>query len=276
MTIGYTAAMQSKSLLRLEWISLVYLALFVMAVLSPSLVTRGFLGIDEKHIEEFLIFIFGIVGLSTFSIYQRLMERKELEHENAKTEYDRAKRELVESYRYIGSINRQIEVLKRVTNQTSLNIVGSDHLSKDLLTSLVANAAASVGAKTALIRFVELEKLRTSHEIIHSLDGRQGFKIPNRELKKMHEAGAAHAFLRSEDGHEILVIPSDHHATSTKAYLLVLPDVDQAGAVDTTLLKVFANQAQLLHHTLEEQGRAPQDPMDLVKMTEEKSVGDIG
>ncbi|MFA5936203.1 MAG: hypothetical protein WC787_05125 [Patescibacteria group bacterium] len=267
--------MQSRTLIRLEWISLVYLALFVLAVLSPSLVTRGFLGIDERHVEEFLIFLFGIVGLATFSIYQRIMERKEKEHEDAKTEYERAKRELVESYKYIGAINRQIEVLKRVTNQTSLNIVGSDHFNKDLLTSLLANAAACVGAKTALIRYVELEKLRTNHEVLHSLDGTHAFKVPNRELKKLHDAGASHAFIRSDDGQEILVIPSDHEAAAVKAFLLIVPDAQHASAADTTLLKVFANQAQLLHYTLEGQSKTPQNPLELVKETKRQVVGEV-
>jgi hypothetical protein len=267
--------MKSGSLLRLEWISLVYLALFVLAVLSPSLVTRGILGIDERHVEEILIFAFGIVGLATFSIYQRLMERKEEEHEEAKSEYERAKRELVESYRYIGAINRQIEVLKGVTNQTSKNIVEQHHLSKELLASLVANAAACVGAKAALIRYVELEKLRTHHEVLHAMSGVQGFKIHNRDLKKMHDAGASYAYLRSDDGQEVLVIPSDHETAAIKAYLLVVPEAAQASAADTSLLKVFANQAQLLHHTLEEQIKTTSAPLELIEATKNQVRGHV-
>lgn len=267
--------MKPRSVLRLEWISLVYLALFVLAVLSPSLVKHDFFGIAESHVEEVMIFLFGIVGLATFSIYQRIMERKEKEHEDAKTEYERAKRELVESYRYIGAINRQIEVLKRVTNQTSLNILGKDHLTKDLLTSLIANAAAAVGAKSALIRYVELEKTRTHHEVAFSLEKGQTFKIHNRDLKKLHETGAAHAYLRSDDGQEVLVIPSDHENAPIKAYLLVVPQSTQTTISDTSLLKVFANQAQLLHHTLEEQLKANQAPMDLLDAAKNQAVGEV-
>ncbi|MEO5928202.1 MAG: hypothetical protein ABIO72_05750 [Patescibacteria group bacterium] len=267
--------MKPRSVLRLEWISLVYLALFVLAVLSPSLVSHGFFGIDESHIEEAMIFLFGIVGLATFSIYQRLMERKEKEHEDAKTEYERAKRELVESYRYIGAINRQIEVLKRVTNQTSMNILAKDHLTKDLLTSLLANAAAAVGSKMALIRYVELDKLRTHHEVLHSLEKGQTFKIHNRDLKKLHDSGAAHAYLRSDDGQEVLVVPSDHENAPIKAYLLVLPQSTQTTSSDTSLLKVFANQAQLLHHTLEEQLKVNQAPMELLEAAKGQVVGEV-
>lgn len=267
--------MKTKSLVRLEWISLVYLGIFVLAVLSPSLVTRSFLGLDEKHVEEILIFLFGIVGLTTFSVYQRIMEHKEREHEDAKSEYERAKRELVESYRYIGAVNRQIEVLKRLANQTSLKIVESQHLTKDLLTSLLASAAASVGAKTAVVRFVELEKLRTQHEILHSLENSMAFKIHNRDLRKLYESGAAHAFIRAEDGQEVLVVPSDHQGKAIKAYLLITPDPTQALTMDTSLLKVFANQAELLHYTLREQSKLPHGPLELVQEAQRQSIGEI-
>lgn len=275
MEVGYTRTMKSRSSVRLEWISLVYLAIFVLAVLSPSLVTHNVFGIDEQHVEELLIFVFGIIGLTTFSVYQHIMERKEKEHETARNEYDRAKRELVESYRYIGAINRQIEVLKRVANQTSLKIVESDRLSKDLLGSLLANAAASVGANAALIRYVELDKLRTQHEITHSFENRSSFKVHNRDLRKVHDSGASHAFLRTEDGQEVLVVPSDHKGKSVKAYLLITPDPDQASSLDTSLLKVFANQAELLYYTLEEQSKAPNGPLAMVEEAQRQVVGEI-
>lgn len=266
--------MKGSPYLPIEWISLVYLALFVMAVLAPSLVSHDYLGIPQQHVEEFLIFLFGLVGLATFSIYQRIMESNEKEHEDAKNEYERAKRELVESYQYIGSVNRQIEVLKRMANETSLSIVDSDRLTKDLLTSLLANAASSVGATTSFIRYVELEKLRTVHEILHSLDGTT-IKVANRELRKVQENGASHAFIRTEDGREVLVVPSDHQGKAIKAFLLVVADPSKAATIDTSLLKVFANQAQLLHHTLKEQSKLPNGPLEMVRQAEAQSVGEI-
>jgi hypothetical protein len=268
--------MKLKSLLQIEWISLVYLGLFVLAVLSPSLVTHGFFGIEEKSVEEFLIFLFGIVGLVTFSIYQRLMEHKDKEHQDAKNEYERARRELVDSYQYIGSINRKLEVLKGLANQTSLKIVESNHLSKGLLSSLLASAVASVGARTAIIRYLDLEKLRTEHEIVHMPDSTSPLKVANKELKKLHDTGAAHAFIMGEDAKEILVVPSDHKDKAVKAFLLIATDPSQSTAsIDTSLLKVFANQAELLHYTLAEHVRPAPSPLELVEQTERQAVGEV-
>lgn len=243
-------AMKENPSPRLEWISLVYLALFVLAILSPRIVKQGFLGISEESIEEILIFLFGIVGLLTFSIYQRFMEHKETEREAAETERGRVKRELVESYRYIGSMNRQINVLKELANTTSLEIVESDKLTKDILTSLLANAAASVGARTAFIRYLDVTKGRTDHEVLHSLDGINILKVKNSDLLQLHESGAAQAYIRSETGSEFLVVPSDHRDVPIKAFLLTLKEPGGEADADTSLLKVFANQAELIYHSL--------------------------
>ncbi|MBI4138973.1 hypothetical protein HY479_02370 [Candidatus Uhrbacteria bacterium] len=263
----------SERSIRVEWISLVYLAFFVLAVLSPSLVRSNWFGIEERHVEEVLIFLFGIVGLSIFSTYQRIMERHEREHEDAKNEYDRAKRELVESYKYIGAINRQIDVLKRVANQTSLSIVESDHLAKDLLTTLVSSAAASVGARSAFLRCIEQDKLRTEYEVHHAADGETAVKISNKDLVSIHATGRSHAAVRSEDGREILVVPSDRQGTRLKAYLIIGMPEGGESHVDPSLLKVFVNQAELLRHALNRPAKSGTTPIELVHEAERQAIG---
>ncbi|MBU1032355.1 MAG: hypothetical protein ABII13_05060 [Patescibacteria group bacterium] len=266
---------KSKTWIRLEWISIVYLALFVLAVLSPSLVARDLFGIQERHVEEILIFLFGITGLATFSIYQRYMEKSEKEHQDARNEYDRAKRELVESYKYIGSLNRQIDVLKGLANKTSVELVKSDYLSKDLLTSLISSAAASAGAQTALIRYVDLKTLRTHNEVFHTLEKAEVMRVSNKVLRRIHEEGVSHSFLQDEKGSEILVIPSDQHSKCIKAYILIAYDRNKGASIDISLLKVFANQAELLHHALDKQSNETTDPIELVEQTEKQVSGEV-
>lgn len=260
--------------LRLEWISLVYLALFVLAVLSPSLVTKNFFGIQERHIEEIMIFVFGIVGLATFAIYQRVMEKHEKEHEDAKSEYERARRELAESYKYIGNINRQIEVLKRLANQTSLKILENEQPHKDLLSTLLESAAESAGARAALIRYVDIERLQTKREVLHSLEKSFVFKVPNKELRRIHETGLAHAVIRDDDGREIVIVPSDYKNKNVKAYLFIAPGIENS-SVDTSLLKVFVNQAEFLKHALTDQDKTLMEPLELIKQAEEQVIGDV-
>ncbi len=245
--------MKLNKLLRIEWISLVYLSLFVLAIFSPEIIKQTYLGVDEETIEEVLIFIFGLAGILIFALYHRVIENKEKEREVVENERERIKRELVESYEYIGSINRQVNVLKDVANKTSLEIVEKEKFTKDILISLLANAAASVGAKTAFVRFLDLDKGRTTHEVLHSLEGITVLKIPNKDLLQIHETGVHQAYITSECGRKFFVVPSDHREISEKAFLLTLLGPIISDEVDTSLLKVFANQAELIYHTLKKQ-----------------------
>ncbi len=233
---------------RLEWISFLYLLFFVLAILSPSLYAHGYFGLSQVTLEELTIFAFGMAGIITFSIYERIMERRDEEQQQVEDSYQKIKNELIESYTYIGSVNRKIELLKKLADQTSLSLVHQKQFPKELFQALVANASASVGARAALLRFVDVEKLRTDREFLHHASGKgESFRVANKDLRALHERKESYAFVRSEDQEDVLVVPSDHVGT-LKAYLLLRLDQRQISEVDTSLLKVFVNQAEMLFH----------------------------
>lgn len=235
---------------RLEWIYLVYLVFFVLAVLSPSIYTRGYLGISETTLEEVTIFLFGMAGLLTFAAYEHLMERHDVEQEQVETDYKRAKSELIEAYTYIGAINRKIELLKKTTNTASLQMGGGKQNARELFHAVTANACAAAGAESVLLRVVELSKLRTDREYLHQTDKSVvNFRVSNKDLRAVHDQGAPHAFLRSDDGREVLVVPSDRKG-DYKAYLLLVWPSHEVPELDHSLLKVFANQAEMLYHQI--------------------------
>jgi hypothetical protein len=230
---------------RVEWISIVYLIFFVLAVLAPSIHTRSLFGLSETRLEELTIFVFGIAGLLTFATYERVMERRDREREQIDADYDRAKNELIESYAYIGSMNRKIELLKKVANDTSLaSEKGRNH--KELFQAVAENACAAVGAEGALIRFVHPDPIRTEAEFLHGTSSLVQFKIANKDLIQLKRTDSSHAFVRSEDGKDILVVPSDHKE-SGRAYILLTFETEQIQELDVPLLKVFANQAEMLY-----------------------------
>lgn len=238
--------------LRLEWISIVYLVFFVLAILSPSLVRGEFLGFSEDRIEEMLIFLFGLTGLITFSLYERVMERRERERDAAITDRDRARKELVSSYEYIGGVNRQISALKQLANETAINLVEADRLRRDMFKSLVASAASLIRATHGEIRFINLSKLRTIKE--YHVEPDQPLHVPNKDLLSIHSKERAHSFIRGEDGKEILVIPSDRQDMECKAFLLLPTRPDDMLDIDPSLLKVYANQAEVLYRVLGSKG----------------------
>jgi hypothetical protein len=234
--------------IRLEWIYLVYLVCFALAVLSPSLYTRGYLGLSETALEELTIFVFGLAGLLVFTTYERLMEKRQHEQEHVQDEYLRVKSELIESYAYIGSMNRKLELLKRVANEASVGL-GEKKVARELFGALVAHALAAADAQVVLLRFVELSHLRTDREFFHITSNGRAIRVANKDLRAIAEQKVSHAFIRCEDDRDVLVVPSDM-PNDLRAFLLFAWKKDAVPELDATLLKVFVNQAESLNQRL--------------------------
>ncbi|MSR84833.1 hypothetical protein EXS71_00085 [Candidatus Uhrbacteria bacterium] len=238
--------MSSKSN-RLQWMSLLYLVFFVLAVLSPSIYKQGYIGLSETQLEELTIFIFGMAGLISFTFHERFMERHEQERDRAQNDYQKAQAELIESYAYIGSINRKLELLKKLADNQTVAMAGEKRIPKDLFHALAAHACAAVSAPSALIRFVELTRLRTEREFAHQPESQLDFRVSNKDLRTLHESGKAFHLLSSEDGNRVLAVPSD--GTHAIKGFLLLPIGDRPLAdIDPSLLKVFVNQAEMLYN----------------------------
>lgn len=235
---------------RLEWIWLVYLVFFVLAVLSPSLYRHDIFGITQETLEEMTIFLFGLAGILTFTFYERLMERREKERERAETDFRHAQQELIQSYAYIGSINRKIELLKKFADDTSRSAGTRGQLPKDVFLAIASHACASAGGSSALIRFVDADRLRTEREFVHHANGDHIFRVPNRDLKQLSDKSVTHGFVVSEDRRQVLVVPSDRPTSAFKSYLMVVFPGDTIPELDVSLLKVFVNQAEMLYHQL--------------------------
>ena len=145
-------------------------------------------------------------------------------------------------------MNRKIELLKKTANSASLG-VADGKLAKELFQAVAENALAAVGAEAVLVRFVSPEPLRTEAEFFHAGTNSGAIKVANKDLVALKQNKSSHAFVRSEDEKEILVIPSDHHETG-RAYLLMALSGDKVQELDISLLKVFANQAEMLYRSL--------------------------
>ncbi len=232
---------------RIEWISLLYLAFFALAVATPQFVSHGAFGFAEERIEEILIFGFGLAGLVTFTIYERVIEHKEQEHNETIGERDRAKKELVSSYEYIGAVNRRMEALKELANETAIHLVEGDRLTKEMFQSLAASAAASARAEHGAIRIVALDRMRTLKEF--AVDHDAILRVSNRDLRSIHDEKKTHAFIACEDGTRVLIVPSSRRDMAAKAFLLI-PLQSEVEGLDIGLLNVYANQAEVLYRVL--------------------------
>lgn len=104
----------------------IYLILFVLVVFTPEVISGELFFLKEDDIESVLIFIFGLIGLLLFlgkesTLLQTIREKLSLQQES-----NQIKKDLAQSYSYIGEMNRHLDILKTM-------IVESPHTAQELL-----------------------------------------------------------------------------------------------------------------------------------------------
>jgi hypothetical protein len=186
------------------------------------------------------------------------MEKKEEERQIAVTDLEKTRKELASSYEYIGAINRRIEALKKLTNETVSAISDSERQERELFRSIIAGAATHARVQRGGIRFVSLQKLRTKKE--YMLDPEQTIRVPNRDLLEVHTRNKTHAFIRDENGSDVLIVPSSHNGTESKAFLLLPMSSATLADIDPDMLRVYVDQAEVLYRLLANRGAMAQVP----------------
>jgi len=258
---------------KFQWISLIYLILFVLAVFAPSLVTHPYFGLSEQYIEELLIFLFGVTGVVIFMFYEKLIKAKEDEDKQIKSNWKKTKGELLSSYQYIGSLNRKIDSLKQLVNDTSLSINEQKTSIKTLLLTIAGAASSNLYNSPVMIRCVLFSKLRTEHEVVLN-NKKVKFNVPNKELHNIYKNKLSHSIITNDQGTQFLIIPSEHTDTEKKVFLIFAYDKDLVKEFDITIFKVFANQAEVVYHIFK-QDNAQKSVLRMIDSATENVIGEV-
>lgn len=104
----------------------IYLTLFVCIIFTPELVGDGAWFFREEDLESLLIFAFGLIGLILYLGKESALLRVIREKLSLQQESNNIRRDLAQSYGYIGEMNRQLEILKNM-------IVESPHSAQELV-----------------------------------------------------------------------------------------------------------------------------------------------
>lgn len=104
----------------------IYLLLFVLMIFTPEVVSDGFFFFREEDVESILIFIFGLVGLLLYLGKETALIRTLREKLSLQQESNQIRKDLVQSYSYIGEMNRHLDILKNM-------IFESPHTAEELL-----------------------------------------------------------------------------------------------------------------------------------------------
>lgn len=92
----------------------VYLSLFIAMIVTPELTRDGFLFFSEDDLESLLIFCFGMSGLLLYLSKESAFLRAVREKLSLQQETNQIRKDLSQSYSYIGEMNRRIDIMKQM------------------------------------------------------------------------------------------------------------------------------------------------------------------
>ncbi|MDQ1284018.1 MAG: hypothetical protein QG620_366 [Patescibacteria group bacterium] len=218
----------------------IFLILFVVAVLVPDLVRNDFHFLSEQRLEEVLIFLIGAAAFFVFIYYERLISFHKREKEKDRKKIDQTVKDLVESYSYIGEVNRKMDILMNI----ALGLSDRSMLSKDRETeiyeSIISAANFLMKAEKTSLRFVNFETGRTEKEI--KTDDTI-FSVKNSQLTVLEEN------INVKKLSDELVVLSSQKINGIKS-CLIIADYDkeeETSPKNIEILKVFASQAIFLY-----------------------------
>jgi hypothetical protein len=92
----------------------VYLILFLCMIITPEFIREGVLFFNEDDFESLLIFCFGMLGLLLYLGKESAFLRAVREKLSLQQETNQIRKDLSQSYSYIGEMNRRIDIVKNM------------------------------------------------------------------------------------------------------------------------------------------------------------------
>jgi len=217
-----------------------YLIIFILAVLVPDIVRGDFYFLTETRLEELLIFLLGMIGFLIFVFKEhQLFIQKEEKVKNQKRLRQTAK-DLVDSYSYIGEVNRKMDILMQVGLGLSDRSAINKKKEKEIYFTIIEAANSLMKAKCSHLRFVDIKSQRTKKEMS---TGSECHRIKNSELTGMGD----NVNIKKKNGY--LMAASFKQIDNVKGYLIVeeYNELEAENINNQEILKFLATQALFLH-----------------------------
>lgn len=217
-----------------------YLLIFIVAVLVPDIIRKDFFGVPQEQVEELAIFILGISSFLFFILKEHQLDVQRKEKEREQRRLQQTAKDLVESYSYIGEINRKMDILMQIgiglSERPNLNKAREQEIYKSILDS----ANFLLKSNCSSLRFVNVKSGRTIKDV-SSNDMCPIFK--NSDLLKMGE----HVYIKHFG--DFIAVCSRKSINDIRTYL-IMNSFDEVQGMDNNnqeILKYLVSQALYLY-----------------------------
>ena len=223
----------------------IYLSIFIITVMIPDIVPGKVLFLSENHAEEMAIFLMGAIGFLIFikNEQQIIFQKKEKEIDQKKIK--QTVKDLVESYSYIGEVNRKMDLLMNI----ALGLTDRSTLSKtkenEIYRSIVSAAKLLFKAEEVSLRFINTDTKQATKEIQEENRPLQ----KSTSLIKSKEVVAMKKGMSYRKRKKYLTVSSLQEVNKIKSYIIIQGyDLqEEKNPKNTEILKLFASQALFVY-----------------------------
>lgn len=218
----------------------IFLILFIITVLIPDIIRGPIYFLTESRAEEVAIFLMGAIGFLVIirNELQLTLHRREKEKDEKKI--NQTVKDLVESYSYIGEVNRKMDIMMNIALGLTDRSVLNRKREKEIYESIISAANFLMKADFSCLRFIDTQNIRTEREIIS-----EGKCIPisNSELVKI--GGTFNIDSKKNQ----CVVSSSQVINGIRAYLIIngYDQEEEKNPKNIEILKVFSSQALFLY-----------------------------
>jgi len=221
----------------------IFLILFIIAVMIPDLIRGPLYFLNEERIEEISIFLMGVTVFLILMKNEYKLSIQKKEKENDQKKIKQAVADLVESYSYIGEVNRKMDILMSIALGLSDKSALNKDREKDIYLSILSAANFLMKANCSFLRFIDSDTSKNLKEI--RLEKKKN-PVKNEELLAMKNG------INLKECSGCLVISSPQKIHSIKSYLIIsgYDEEEKSNSKNIEILKVFASQALFLYSYL--------------------------
>jgi hypothetical protein len=222
---------------------IIYAALFVVLLLQPHLIQRHIFPSASPYVENAVTISVFVLGFLTYLLHQHDVKKKELENQRIGTKLKIEQEKLLDSFKYLGLINRRLPLLQNLTSDLLSDFKGVQREKKRVFERLLNTAIVSIAnAEWGMLRFVHESKLRTLKEFSFSQTNiAPMIQLGNKELLQSQNPKNGHALIREYS----LII--DSNTSRSERCFLILPRQNNLQEEDSVILRAIVDQALLFY-----------------------------
>ena len=219
----------------------IFSILFIIAVMIPDIIRDSVYFLAEERAEEVVLFILGSVAFLAFLQNERRIAIQRKEKENAQKKMNQTVKDLVDSYSYIGEVNRKMDILMEVALGLADRSLLDRKKEREVYESIVNAANFLLKADATTLRFVNVKTGKTEQEL--GLPEKANISVSNEALLDMLE----NVNVKKEKNY--LIISSSQTINQIKGYFIIsdYDDSEEKKPKNIEILKLFASQAIFLH-----------------------------